>query len=113
MDHAWIIGGVPNGRHLIWRRYVEEAIIGAVRGSITRLNNYGIDGPWVVMATLINVKGFAVIMGDDYLTDAAWQDPAFLGQITDDHLAPASLKPMLVAFWRVFGVDVSPELSEG
>jgi len=112
VDMAWVIGRTRDDRGIVWRRYVDEALIAAVRASVARLTSFGIDGPWVVMATLINVRGFAVITGDDHLTSAAWQDPAFLGQITDDHLEPTSLKPMLDAFWRVFGVDDPPGLPE-
>ena len=60
------------------------------------------------MATLTGVREYRVITGNDYFTDAAWQDPVYLGEVVDDALGPESLQPFIDGFWRVFGVDQAP-----
>lgn len=52
--------------------------------------------------------GYRVIIGDDYFTDAPWQDPAYLGEVVDDVLSPESLQPFIDGFWRLFGVEQTP-----
>ena len=66
--------------------------------------------PWVAMATLVGVRGYSVTMPDYYFTEAAWQDPAFLGEIVDDTLGPKSLQPFIDGFWRLFGVEQAPPM---
>lgn len=109
-DHAWAIGGVRDDRRVIWRGRVEEALLGMVRSSLARLHAHGIEGPWVAMATLVGIRDYAVVVGDGFLTELAWQDPAYLGQIIDDRLDDASLQPFIDGFWRVFGCDRPPPL---
>ena len=60
------------------------------------------------MLTLVGVKDYRIIAGDDYVTSAAWQDPAHLGEIIDDTLMPDTLRPFTEGFWRVFGEDRPP-----
>lgn len=109
VDCAWAIGRkLDDGRKIIWRKYVEDEIIGAARSAVSRLRTYGIEGPWVAMATMLGIKDYGVILGDNYVTNAAWQDPAYLGEVVDDTLDPDSLKPFIEGFWRLFGIDQAP-----
>ena len=111
VDFAWSIGRDEGGRKLIWKKYFDEQTVGAARGTVARLRDFGIEGPWVAMATLIGVRGFSVVAGEHNFTDPAWQDPAYLGEIVDETLGPDSLQPFIDGFWRVFGID--PALALG
>lgn len=108
VDFAWAIGRTKDGQKIIWRKYFDEQVIGAARSAVARLRSFGIEGPWVAMATLTGIRDYRVITGDDYFTDAAWQDPAYLGEVVDDTLGPESLQPFIDGFWRLFGIDEAP-----
>lgn len=110
VDFAWLIGEVKNDKKTISRQHFEPYIRGVTRSTIVRLTSIGIEGPWVAMATLVGVRGYSVTMPDYYFTEAAWQDPAFLGEIVDDTLGPKSLQPFIDGFWRLFGVEQAPPL---
>ncbi len=105
VDCAWAIGRTNERGSIIWKKYFEDELPGIVRSIVARLRSHGIEGPWVAMVTLRGTKGYRVIMGDDYFTDPAWQDPAYLGEVIDETLDPMTLQPFIEGFWRVFGID--------
>ena len=108
-DFAWSIGRPTkeNGK-LIFRRRIDDSLLELVRSTVARLGSYGLEGPWVAMATLIGARDFRILLGDDYPTSTAWQDPAYLGEIIDDTLSPESLTPLRERFWRLFGMERIP-----
>ncbi len=108
VDFAWSIGRRTENDSLIWRKYFEEELPGLVRASVARLRTYGMEGPWVAMATVRGAAGYRMILGDDYPTRRAWQDPAYLGEIIDDTLGEESLTPLIERFWRLFGMERPP-----
>lgn len=110
MDFAWVVGGEHRGEKVIWQPYFDKPLLGLGRSCVARLQGYGIDGPWVAMATLTNALNHKIILDQYDRTQPAWQNEAYLGQIVDDTLSPAALKPLLDALWRVFGVDRPPDL---
>jgi hypothetical protein len=60
------------------------------------------------MLTLAGLRDYRIVAGDGYITDPAWQDPAYLGEIIDDSMLPEALRPFTEGFWRLFGVDHPP-----
>lgn len=109
VDFACSIGRVTkeNGP-LIFRRRFDEGLIELVRSTVARLGSYGLEGPWVAMATVSGARNFRILLGDDFPTSRAWQDPAYLGEIVDDTLSRESLRPFLERFWRLFGMEQIP-----
>lgn len=106
VDCAWTIGRkLEDAQRVIWRKYFEEELPGAARSIVSRLRTYELEGPWVAMASMRNTMGYRVILGNEYLSDAAWLDSAHLGEIVDEALEPESLQPFTDAFLRLFGVD--------
>lgn len=109
VDLAWSIGHVDHeGHKLVWPKYFVPELKGIVPFAITRLRSYEIEGPWIAMLTLIGVKDYRIIAGDDWVSEPAWQDPAFLGEIVDDAMAAEALLPFTQGFWRLFGEDRPP-----
>jgi len=107
IDFAWSIGRRTEDDSLIWRQYFEE-LPGLARASVARLRTFGMEGPWVAMATIKGAVGFRMVLGDSYPTKRAWQDPASLGEVIDDALGPESLAPFVDRFWRLFGMERPP-----
>lgn len=108
LDFAWAIGHQDQGQKLVWPKYFVPELKGIVSFSITRLRSLGIEGPWIAMLTLAGVRDYRIVSGDGYMTDPAWQDPAYLGEIIDDSMLAEALRPFTEGFWRLFGVDHPP-----
>ena len=59
----------------------------------------GSKGPWIAMATVTGAKGYRLILGDGYSAGtAAWQDPAYLGEVVDQAMAESALQPLVEVF---------------
>lgn len=108
LDFAWSIGRVHMDNRIVWPKNFSDGLYDAVRSSTARLREYGIEGPWIVMATLTGVQNFRLSLGDHFLSNPAWQDPAYLGEIIDDALQPDTLQTFVDRFWRLFGVERPP-----
>lgn len=109
VDLAWSIGHADNeGQKLVWPKYVVPELKGIVPFTITRLRDHEIEGPWIAMLTFTGVKDYRVVAGDDWISQPAWQDPAYLGEIIEDAMTPEALKPFTQGFWRLFGEDRVP-----
>lgn len=110
MDLAWAIGREAEGKKIIWPKYVVDHLPGAVTSTIARLRPHGIEGPWIVMATLKGIKDYGMILGDGYPVGPAWQGRAYLGEIVDEAMTEDALQPLIKGFWRLFGVDRLPKI---
>lgn len=112
VDFAWSIGEAGNdGRKFVWPDALVPELKGIVPFTISRLRKYEIEGPWIAMLTLTGVKESRLIAGDGWVSDAAWQDSAYLGEIVENTITPEALKPFTSGFWRLFGEDCVPESS--
>jgi hypothetical protein len=109
VDLAWSIGHVDSeGYKLVWPKYFVPELQGIVPFTITRLRDHKVEGPWIAMLTLTGVRDYRIIAGDDWVSDPAWQDPAYLGEIVEDAMTPETLQPFTKGFWRLFGEDRPP-----
>lgn len=108
VDFAWSIGRRTDDDSRIWRKYFDEEVPAMARSAVARLRSYGMDGPWVAMATVKGAAGHRMILGESYPTQRVWQDPAWLGEIIDDTLDERSLQPFVDRFWRLFGMERPP-----
>jgi hypothetical protein len=107
-DSAFVIGGVRpgNGRELrlVWPATFEQGLRDMAISTQTRLHQFGIEGPWVVLVSVFGVKGFQMILGDGYPTKVAFRDQMLLGQHVIERIDTASLLPIAEAFWLLFGI---------
>lgn len=107
-DVAWKIGGVHElnaGQQVryVWPTKFEEGLLDATGSTQTKLRQFGVEGPWVVLATIFGVKGFHLVLGDRHTSRAAWRDQAMLAQLVVDRIDEAALLPILKTFWLLFG----------
>jgi len=113
VDFAWQIAGTAiDGVVYIPRAHVETQIRGAARSAYARLLQHGVEGPWTVMVTLLEIEGVRVGYrlpdGFDQMTEPSWMEGAYLGEIVCDAVDDAAVQPLVEAFWRVFGIAQPP-----
>lgn len=108
-DFAWTIGRLVEGDKMVFPHKVVDHLPGTARSAITMLRSQGIEGPWIAMVTLLNIKDSRMIDQNQFWTQAAWQDCAYLGQVIDDAMGEDALRPLVDGFWRLFGIDNPPE----
>ena len=108
VDAAWTIGGVrpSNGemRKIIWPKSFREGVVDMARAATTRLRQLGVEGPWVLFASVFGLNGFMIFLDQFYGSDPAWRSEASLPEIIADDLSEDALKPILDAFPLLFGI---------
>ncbi len=109
LDFAWMIGHQDRGAKYVWAKYFQPELTKAATTSIQTLNSFGIEGPWIAMLTLSGIRDHRMVAEGEYIAAAAWQDPAYLGEIIDDAMSPEALDPFVQGFWRLFGVENPPK----
>lgn len=113
VDFAWQIAGATlENVAYIPRAHVETQIRGAARSAYARLLQHGVEGPWTVMATLLEIDGLRVGYrlpdGFDQMTEPSWMEEAYLGEVVCDAVDDAAVQPLVESFWRVFGMAQPP-----
>lgn len=104
MSAGWFIGRILDDVGIVWPNYVTRDLLGFVQTAVTRLSGHGLTGPWVVMATITGIKDFRLILAEHHWSDAAWQDAAYLGELTFETLTPNTLQPFIDGVARLFGM---------
>lgn len=117
-DVAWTIGGIRqnnNGEEmkLVFAPSFENGLIDATRATQTRLQQFGIEGPWVVQVSVYAVKDHFMVFGDGYPTRTAFKDEALIGELQLDRIEVASLLPLAKSFWLLFGQNRPPNMPFG
>jgi hypothetical protein len=107
-DVAWTIGDrrrQQNGQEadLIWPGSFERGLLDATHSTEGRLRQFGIEGPWVVMASVFRVAGRIMILGDGFPTNPAYKDQALLGELRLERLNEEEMLPIAKNFWLLFG----------
>ncbi|MGM4982567.1 AlbA family DNA-binding domain-containing protein [Rhizobium sp. 11_C7_N12_5] len=107
VDVAWTIGGALEIRghehQLVWPKRFEEGLLDAAGSAVARLRQHGLQGPWVVLVTVIGVLGYQLMISNDSSSKPAWRDRASMGALVVDQVDKATLQPLLKAFWLLFG----------
>lgn len=108
VDCAFPIGGVRAGDRgqelqLVWPSIFEEGLLEMARSSQNRLGPFGIDGPWVVLATVLGVRGFVVMEDPYFASEPAFRDRVLLGQLVLDRIDDDGLLPIAENLWLLFG----------
>ncbi|MBI2260715.1 MAG: ATP-binding protein [Caulobacterales bacterium] len=109
IDVAWTIGGTrdiggSSPVRLVWPNSFEEGLTEAVGCGIARLRQYGVDGPWLIAASVSGLAEHHLNLGGGYFSEAAWRDAASLGDVLIEQPSEEALEPLLNAFWLAFGV---------
>lgn len=112
IDVAWTIGGTRDfagisPTQLVWPDRFEAGLAEAIGHGIPRLRQIGVEGPWLIVASVAGLANHHLIMGRGYFSDAAWRDAATLGELIIDQPL-ADFTPLLNAFWLAFGVPRQP-----
>lgn len=108
VDCAFPIGGVREGHHgqelrLVWPTLIEEGLLEMARATQNRLGPFGVEGPWVVLATVMAVQGFVVMEDRHFASDPAFRDRVLLGQLVFDRIEDEGLRPIAENLWLLFG----------
>lgn len=108
MDSAFVIGGVrqhnDEERRTVWPTTFEQGLMNMTNATQMQLRQHGIEGPWVILTSIIGAKGFRMIVGDGYPTPVAFRNNVLLGQHVVEHIDAETLMPYAEAFWLLFGV---------
>jgi hypothetical protein len=108
VDACWTIGAVRQSyattyQAIVWPESFEEGLLDMVRSGIAKLNAQEVRGPWVVLATIVGVRGAQLMLPNEYRSAVAWRDGAPLGELVFDHFDAAELLSLFRAFWLLFG----------
>ena len=109
MDAAFVIGGVRlfggEERRTIWPATFEQGVMAMANATQMQLRAHGIEGPWVIMTSIVGAKGFQMILGDGFPTAVAFRNSVLLGQHVVERIEVDALMPIARAFWLLFGVQ--------
>jgi hypothetical protein len=109
IDAAWTIGGTrkfSDGSDglVVWAKNFEEGVAEMAIHGVSRLQSYSIGGPWVVMATVLGIKGALMANLNGDLSRPAWRDRARLPELILEHVSNENLAPIFKSFWLLFGM---------
>lgn len=109
VDSAFPIGGLRNANNgqelrLVWPAVFEEGLLSMARATQVRLAHFGVEGPWVVLATVMSVRGYAVMEDGYFPSKPAFRDKVLLGQLVVDQIDEEGLIPIAQNLWLLFGL---------
>lgn len=109
IDTAWTIGRIVNGLgkdevRLVWPKNFDDGLLDGVLSGAARLRPHGIEGPWFVHVTLLDIAGYSLVLNNRQVSDPAWRGQLSLPSLRTDILNRAALLPLMRAFWLAFGV---------
>lgn len=109
IDAAWTFGGnrqLRNGEQmlLVWYESFEEGVTDMAVNGVGRLRSYGIEGPWVVIVTVLGIKGAMIFKSQLEHSRPAWRERARLPELVLEHVSKTTLLPICRALWLLFGM---------
>lgn len=109
VDVAWTIGrdqvfAGDMSAVAVWPNRFEEGLADAVKSSGIRFRDHGIEGPYLILASVFGIGGGHLILDSHHSSEGTWRNQALLGEILADDLNTVSLDPLKSAFWLAFGV---------
>lgn len=107
-DVAWTIGRAAERRPgeqvaLVYPDSFENGLLGSAASTEAKLRALGIEGPWAIFATISGIKGFQLVLNQNYASEPAWRDHALLPEVVVEHIDAEALLPIFKAFWFLFG----------
>lgn len=117
VDCAFPIGGLRDGHNgqelrLVWPTLFEEGLLEMAQATQNRLRQFGVEGPWVVLATVFDVQGFVVMEDRHFASAPAFRNRVLLGQIVLERIEEEGLRPLAENLWLLFGLH-RPEVPLG
>jgi hypothetical protein len=111
-DVAWKIGGTRQNQQgkdmkLVFAPRFEDGLITAARATQTKLQQFGVEGPWIIMASIYGVRDHFMVLDDHHPTRPAFKDETLIGELRLDRIEVAGLLPLAKKFWLHFGVHRS------
>jgi hypothetical protein len=109
IDAAWPFGAKRTSDFdgeamMVFAAEFEAGLGDMASNGVVRLQSYGLEGPWVLMVTMLNLKGSRLVRRDARLTRPAWQDKAQLPELIVERVTPEVLVPLYKACWLLFGM---------
>lgn len=107
-DLSWSIGSggqlkYVKEKKVVWPRVFEEGLSDATQSTKTRLRQFGIEGPWVVLVSVFGVRGYQLILSADDWSRPAFRDDALVGHRILERIDDAELVPIAETLWLLFG----------
>lgn len=109
-DMVWTIGRIVDELSkeevkLVWPKRFEDGLLDAAISGVTWLSHYGVEGPWLVMATLVGIKDYHLVESKEHWSDPAWRGQVTLPPLVVELMNRAALLPLLRSFWLAFGLE--------
>lgn len=113
IDMVWTIGRIVRELRrdeirIVWPKRFEDGVIDAAISGAARLAPFGVEGPWLVMVTVIGIKDYLIPLSDQHGSSPAWLDQAMLPALMLERMSVAGLLPLMRSFWLAFG-EVRPD----
>lgn len=86
-----------------WPSVFENGLLETASASQNHLGHYGVEGPWVILVTILGVRGFSIVTDRYYQSEPAFRDDVLLGQLVLERFEPDRLLPIAENFWLLFG----------
>lgn len=51
---------------LVWPKRLEDGLLDAAISGVTWLSHYGVEGPWLMMATLVGIKDYHLVESNEH-----------------------------------------------
>lgn len=90
-------------RRLVFPGRFEDGVAEAANAARMVLGHYGIDGPWIVMVSVIAIQGHHIVMESGMATSVAYRNDVLLGSLQLDEISQEALRPIGDNFWLLFG----------
>jgi hypothetical protein len=110
VDSIFLIGAPRDGHHAgqelkyVWPVVFEQGLLETANSSQSHLRHYGVEGPWVVLASVLGVRGYSITTDRLWPSEPAYRDDMLLGQLVLDRIEPDGLLPIAENFWLLFGI---------
>lgn len=113
IDVGWNLGGVRRlnsmeTEPMVFPKAFEDGLTDMFVSGVAKLQGLGVEGPWVVMVTVMGISGHVLSLGDGYTSTQAWRQGASLPELVLDHARRDALLPIFRSFWLLFG-EVRPD----
>ena len=110
VDAFWTIGSdrivhQPEAVRLSFPTDFERGLLSMVAAAQVRLRQYGVDGPWIVMTSLIGIAGVRLPASQSTMAASppTRRRDAHLPDVLGERINDVILLPVFKAFHRVFG----------
>ena len=110
LEAAWTIGrfvdeGPIMNQPLVFQGPFERTLSDLVEHAQQIFRGHGVDGPWILMVSLIGMRGYQIARPDNGLTPPTARSHAHLPDVLSQSIDTDDLLTVFKAFSRVFGLE--------